>query len=41
MKTDIREDLLELFSEVSDEDMGRLYNALVQVNEILKQVMDI
>ncbi|ADU22202.1 MarR family transcriptional regulator [Ruminococcus albus] len=41
MKADIREDLLDLFSNVSDEDMKKLYNALIQVNEVLRQVMDI
>ncbi len=39
MKSDIRDDLVKRFSEVSDEDMELLYNSLVQVDSVLKKVI--
>ncbi|MBQ9541077.1 MarR family transcriptional regulator [Ruminococcus sp.] len=41
MKAEIRDDLLKRFANVSDEDMDKLYDALVQVSSVLKQVTDI
>lgn len=41
MKAEIRDDLLKRFANVSDEDMEKLYDALVQVSSVLKQVTDI
>ena len=40
LKADIHDDLLKRFSNVSDEDMSKLYAALVQVSAVLKQVTD-
>ena len=41
MKADIHDDLLRRFSNVSDEDMAKLSDALVQVSLVLEQVTDI
>ena len=41
MKAEIRDDLLKRFANVSDEDKDKLYDALVQVSSVLKQVTDI
>ncbi len=41
MKAEIHDELLRRFSNVSDEDMSKLYDALVQVSAVLKQVTDI
>ena len=41
MKAEIRDDLLKRFANVSDEDMEKLYDTLVQVSSVLKQVTDI
>ena len=38
-KDNIRSDLLEMFEDVSDEEMSEFYNALVTVKNVLKKVM--
>ena len=41
MKADIHDDLIQRFANVSDEDMSKLYDALLQVSLVLEQVTDI
>ena len=40
MKAEIRDELLKRFAGVSDEDMEKLYEALIQVTAVLSQVTD-
>ena len=40
MKSDIHDEMIKRFKEVSDDDMDKLYEALQQVSEILKKVAD-